>query len=73
MTRTATRKAAKIKSPYLKKDNKQLVNNKIKRRSQVVKKDQRKVKIRINKNLLLLPSNKAFGSSRTIYTRIAKR
>ena len=73
MISKATRKAAKIKSPHLKKVNKQLKNNKNKRRNQVVKKSQRKVKIRINKNHLLLPSNKAFGSSRTIYTRIAKR
>ena len=73
MIRTTTQKRTQIKSPHLKKDNKQLINNKIKRRSQVVKRNQRKVKIRINKNRLLLPSNKAFGSSRTIYTRIAKR
>ena len=73
MIRTTTQKRTQIKSPHLKKDNKQLINNKIKRRSQVVKKSQRKAKIRINNNRLLLPSNKVFGSSRTIYTRIAKR
>ena len=73
MIRTTTHKPAQIKSLHLKKNNKQLINNKNKRRSQVVKKSQRKAKIRINKNHLLLPSNKAFGSSRTIYTRTAKR
>ena len=71
--RTTTQKPAQMKSLHLKKDNKQLINNKNKRRSQVVKKSKRKAKIRVNKNLPLLPNSKAFGSSRTIYTRIAKR
>ena len=73
MIRTTIQKGAKIKSLHLWKDNNQLINNKNMRRIQVVKKSQRKVNFRISKNHQLLPSHKAFGSSRTIYTRTAKR